>query len=113
MNDVPSTLDWTPKGEFVCRDAQPVRIDMAGKIASVQPICTGSYLLAVGKAMMFTLPGVPPEWMVPGAYVRFLFNQPDGTDRIELMGKAEAEHLAKLEAQYANQNPFAVGYGTP
>ena len=85
---------------------------MAGKIASVQPICTGSYLLAVWKAMMFTLPGVPPEWMVPDAYVRFLFNQPDGTDRIELMGKAEAEHLAKLEAQHSNQNPFAAHHGT-
>lgn len=50
--------------------------------------------------------------MVPGAYVRFLLNQPDGTARIELLGKAEAEHLAKLEAQHANQNPFAADYAT-
>lgn len=115
MNDAPSTL-WTPKVEIVCRDAQPVRIDMAGKIVRVQPICSGSYLLTVGKAMILTLPGVPPEWMVPGAYVRFLFNQPDGTDRIELLGKAESEHFANgeaiLEAQYANQNPFAAHHGT-
>lgn len=87
-------------------------IEFAGKISSVEPICEGSYSLSVGKDTHLSLPGVPPEWMVPGAYVRFLFNQPDGTDRIELLDKAESEYFAKLEAEHANQNPFAADYGT-
>ena len=87
-------------------------IEFLGKISSVEPICEGSYSLSVGKDTHLSLPGVPPEWMVSGAYVRFLLNQPDGTARIELLGKAEAEHLAKLEAQHANQNPFAADYAT-
>lgn len=101
-NSIPPILS-SECGPYVKR-----AIEFAGKIASVEPICEGSYSLSIGKDTHFSLPGVPPEWMVPGAYVRFLFNQPDGTDRIELLSKAESEHLANLEAQHANQNPFAA-----
>lgn len=87
-------------------------IQFVGKIKSVEPIREGGYSLALGRDTRISLPGVAPDWMVAGAYVRFLFNQPDGTDRIELMGKAEAEYFAKMEAEYANKDPFAADYGT-
>ena len=95
-----------------CSPYVSIPIEFVGRVVSVKPICAGSYSLTVGRDTHLSLPGVAPDWMVPGVYVRVLFNQPDGTDRIELLGKAESEHFANLEAQHANQNPFAAHNGT-
>jgi hypothetical protein len=86
-------------------------IEFVGKIVSVEPICAGSYSLAVGKGTRLSLPGVAPDWMVPGAYVRVSLNHLKG-GKIELLSDAASALIRKAETQHANQNPFASDYGT-
>lgn len=50
--------------------------------------------------------------MVPGVYVLVSLNQPNGKDGIALLSEQESEYFAKLEAEHANQNPFAADYAT-
>jgi len=87
-------------------------IEFVGKIKSIEPIREGGYSLALGRDTRISLPGVAPDWMVAGAYVRFLFNQQNGKNGIALLSADEAEYFAKMEAEYANKDPFAADYGT-
>ena len=102
----PSPAPTSECGPYVSRP-----IDFVGKVVFVEPICTGSYSLTVGRDTHLSLPGVAPDWMVPGVYVRVSLNHLKG-GKIELLSADEAEHLANLEAQHANKNPFAAHHGT-
>jgi len=80
-------------------------IEFVGRVVTVEPICAGSYSLTVGRDTRLSLPGVAPDWMVPGVYVRVSLNHLKG-GKIELLSDAASELIRKAEAQHANQNPF-------
>ena len=100
-NSIPPILS-SECGPYVKR-----AIEFAGKIASVEPICEGSYSLTVGRDTHLSLPGVAPDWMVPGVYVRVSLNHLKG-GKIELLSDAASELIRKVEAQHAIQSPFAA-----
>jgi len=92
MNASPSTNDWVPTGgKLVCTE-RPIpsilssecsayhlkHIEFVGRVISVEPICAGSYSLTVGRDTRLSLPGVAPEWMVSGVYVRVSLNHLKG-----------------------------------
>jgi hypothetical protein len=87
-------------------------IEFVGRVVSVEPICSGSYSLTIGKGTDISLSGIPPDWMVPGVYVRILLNPQGGNVRIELLSDSESEPIRRLEAENEGQNPFAPQHGT-
>lgn len=123
MSIVLPSNDWVPTGgKLVCTERPTLsisssecsayhlkEIEFVGRVVSVEPICAGSYSLTVGRDTHLSLPGVAPDWMVPGVYVRVSLNHLKG-GKIELLSEAASELIRK--AEHAIQNPFAADYGT-